>query len=413
LELHILEEGKRCLRCSKCVQGCPVRTPVPQMIDMLMEGKIKQAGEMLFKNNPLSVVCSLVCPHEITCEGHCILGKKGSPIRISDIEHYISDYYLNVMDLKPENSKNQRVGIIGSGPAGITISFLLALRGYKVTMFESQDRIGGIMRYGIPAFRLPKDILDRMEQRLTEIGVKIRPNTRVGKIITLDDLFRDGYEAVFIGTGVWAPHPLSIKGESLGHVHYAIDYLRNPDVYHLGDKVYVIGGGNTAMDVVRTAVRHGTNKVYLIYRKNEEDLSARKIEQEYARIDGVEFLLNLRPLEIVDGGLKVIRTEKIEENGSVLWRDKPGTEKFLDADTVIIATGQGPKTHIVSHNKGIKTNSQTQLVITDECGRTTRDGVFASGDVVSGAKTVVEAVAVSKRVANAIDGYLSGRTLNC
>ena len=413
MELHILDEGKRCLQCGKCTQGCPVNTPIPQMIKMLMEGNIKQAGEMLFKNNPMSVVCSLVCPHEAMCEGHCILGRKGSPIRISDIEHYVSDYYLNVMDLKPVAFKKQRVGIIGSGPAGITLSFLLALKGYKVTMFESQDHIGGIMRYGIPAFRLPKDILDRMGKRLAEIGVKIRPNTRVGKIITLDDLFRDGYEAIFIGTGVWDPNSLSIKGESLGHVHYAIDYLRNPDVYHLGNKVCVIGGGNTAMDVARTAIRHGAKDVYLLYRKEEEDISARKIEQEYARIDGVKFLLNVRPLEIVDGGLKVTRTEKTKNKGTVKWQDIKGTEEFFTADTVIIAAGQGPKAHIVSHNRGLETDPRTKLVVTDTCGRTTREGVFASGDVVSGAKTVVEAVAVSKRVADAMDNYLQGKTLNC
>lgn len=413
MELHILEEGKRCIQCGKCSEGCPVKTPVAEMIRLLLEGEIKKAGEMLFRNNPMSVICSLVCPHEKQCEGHCILGKRGSPIRISDIEHYISDYYLNVIDLKPLERKNQRVGIIGSGPAGITLSFLLALRGYKVTLFESQDRIGGVMRYGIPAFRLPKDILDRMEERLTEIGVKIRPNTRVGKIITMDDLFRDGYEAIFIGTGVWDPHTLSIKGESLGHVHYAIDYLRNPDVYHLGDNVCIIGAGNTAMDVARTVVRHGATKVYIMYRKDEGNIPARKIEQEYAHIDGVRFILNTRPIEITDEGIRIIHTEMIEREEGVSWHDKEGSEEIFPADSVIIAASQGPKSHIVSHNKGLEINPRTGLVLTDRCGRTTREGVFASGDVVTGAKTVVEAVKVSKRVADAMDNYLQGKKELC
>jgi glutamate synthase (NADPH/NADH) small chain len=409
LELHILDEGKRCLRCGKCSEGCPVNTPIAEMINLLMEGEIKRAGEMLFMNNPMSVVCSLVCPHEKQCEGHCVLGKKGSPIQISNLEHYISDYYLNVMDLRPEEKKDQRVGIIGSGPAGITISFLLALKGYKVTLFESQDRIGGVMRYGIPAFRLPKDILDRMEKRLTEIGVKIRPNTRVGKIITLDDLFRDGYEAIFMGTGVWNPNTLGIKGESLGHVHYAIDYLRNPDVYHLGERVCVIGAGNTAMDVARTVVRHGSGKVYVMYRKDEDHIPARKIEQEYSRIDGVQFLLNTRPLEVTEEGVKYINTENIGTEEDAVWQDVEGSEGFFPVDSVIVAASQGPRAHIVSNNRGLKINPRSGLVLTDECGRTTREGVFASGDVVTGAKTVVEAVRVSKLVAEAMDNYLQGK----
>lgn len=413
MELHIIDEGKRCLQCDKCSEGCPVNTPIADMIKFFLEGKIRQAGETLFRNNPMSVICSLVCPHERMCEGSCILGRKDKPVQISDIEHYISDYYLNVMDLRAEYENDQRIAIIGSGPAGITLSFLLSLKGYRVTLFESQDKIGGVLRYGIPAFRLPKDILDRMEQKLRELGVMIRPNTRVGKIITLDHLFRDGYKAIFIGTGVWNPNNLSIKGESLGHVHYAIDYLRNPDVYHLGDTVCVIGAGNTAMDVARTAVRHGAKSVYVIYRKDRDNIPARKIEQEYALIDGIQFVVKSRPLEIVDKGIKLIRTEKKITEEKVTWEDLDGSERLFPADSVIIAASQGPKAHIVSHNRGLDINPQTGLVLTDRCGRTTREGVFASGDVVTGAKTVVEAVAVSKRVANAMDNYLQEQKKLC
>jgi len=227
---HIIEEAKRCLQCKnpKCKQGCPVNTSIPEVIQLLLNSDIKKAGEMLFNNNPLSVICSLVCPHENQCEGNCVLGMKGSPVQISSIENYISSYYLNSSSLEKNERLNKRVAIIGSGPAGITIAFMLSLKGYDVTIFEAHDKIGGVLRYGIPEFRLPKIILDKLKDKLIELGVKIRPNTLIGPVININTLERDGYEAIFIGTGVWNPNTLNIKGESLGHVHYAIDYLKNP-----------------------------------------------------------------------------------------------------------------------------------------------------------------------------------------
>ncbi|KGG79866.1 dihydropyrimidine dehydrogenase [Caloranaerobacter azorensis H53214] len=406
---HIIEEAKRCLQCKnpKCSKGCPVNTPINEVIKLFLDGKISEAGEKLFLNNPLSSICSLVCPHEKFCEGNCVLSNKGNPIHWSSIEYYISDYYLNKMNIKPNIDPNKKIAIIGSGPAGITIAFILASRGYDITIFELHDKIGGVLRYGIPAFRLPKDILDRLEEQLIKMGVKIRPNILVGPVITIDDLFRDGYKAIFIGTGVWNPKPLRLKGESLGHVHYAIDYLKNPDVYNLGKKLCVIGAGNVAIDVARTALRKGVNEVYIMYRRGEEDMPASKREIEYARLDGVKFEFYKTPIEIIDNeGVKYLETKKIEENGEEKLIVLKNSEGIFKADSIIIATGQGPKANIVSHTRGIEIN-KFGLVITDECGRTTREGIFASGDVVTGAKTVVEAVKFSKKVANAIDEYVT------
>ena len=314
----VLTEAKRCLQCKKplCKEGCPVNTPVNEIVKMLLEGEISEAGEKLFNNNPLSLVCSLICPHSRQCEGHCILGKKGNPIQVSHIENYISDYYLNLLTIKYKIDKNKKVAIIGSGPAGITIAFILASKGYDITIFEAHDKIGGVMRYGIPEFRLPKEILDRIKEKLIQMGIKIRPNTLIGPTITVDDLFRDGYKAVFIGTGVWKPRGLTIKGETLGNVHYAIDYLKNPNVYTLGKKVCIIGAGNVAMDVARTVLRNGSREVYIIFRAGEEHIEADRIEVEYAKMDGVKFLYYTMPLEISDEGIKCVSTElRKDEDG--------------------------------------------------------------------------------------------------
>lgn len=407
---HIIEEGRKCLQCKnpKCTEGCPVQTPIKDVIKLLLEDNVISAGEKLFQNNPLSVVCSLVCPHEVQCEGHCILNKKGNAVEFSAIENYISDYYLNLntLDPKPLINPDRKVAIIGSGPAGITIAILLAAKGYSITIFEAHDKIGGVMRYGIPEFRLPKSILERIKDRLLAMGIKIRPNTLIGQMLTVDDLLNDGYKAVFIGTGVWKPNRLKIKGEGLGHVHYAIDYLKNPEVYALGNKVCVIGAGNSAMDVARTVLRHGSREVSIIYRKGMDDMPALEHEILYAKMDGVRFELYTKPLEITDQGFKYIKTrEVIQEDGTKTIEDIPGSEGVFEADSIIISIGQGPRTNIIDTTKGIDVK-KNGLVHADNFGRTTREGVFASGDVVTGAKTVVEAVRYSKEVARCIDEYI-------
>lgn len=404
----ILEEAERCLNCKRpmCKDGCPVNTPINEIIEMFLDGNIMESGEKLFKNNPLSVVCSLVCPHENQCEGHCVMGKKGSPVRISLIENYISDYYLNYINNEAIKKINKRIAIIGSGPAGITIAIMLRAKGYDVTIFEALDNIGGVLWYGIPEFRLPKSVLEKLKEKLISMGIKIRPNTLIGSSITIDDIFRDGYKAIFIGTGVWKPRTLGIKGETLGNVHYAIDYLKNPRVYNLGKRVCIVGAGNVAMDVARTALRNGTTDVNILFREGPDNIEAEPIEVKYAQIDGVKFEFFKTPIEIVDDGVKYLRTEiKEDEAGNKKVEYMKGSEDIFKADSVILAIGQGPRSNIVSNTIGINVNG-VGLVEVDQFGRTTREGVFASGDVVTGAKTVVEAVRVSKMVAQAIDEYV-------
>ena len=334
------------------------------------------------------------------------MGKKGNPIHISAIEHYISDYYLNVFKPKASSKNRGRVAIIGAGPAGITIAFLLAKKNYDVTIFEGNDQIGGILRYGIPDFRLPKTILDRLTDVLLGIGIKIRPNTIIGSSITIEELFRDSYRAVFIGTGTWRPLRLGIKGESLGHVYFAVEYLHNPDVYRLGKRVLIIGAGNVAMDAARTALRHGSREVFIVCNKGESSIKARELEIEYAKIDGVKFEFNKTAVEFTDEGV-IFADSRItaDESGRETATPIAGTEQLFPADSVIVAVSQGARSVVLSSTDGIEMQD-SGLVVTDDCGRTTREGIFASGDVVTGAKTVVDAVKVSRRVAEAIHEYI-------
>lgn len=403
--LHVMNEAKRCLKCKvpRCVKGCPVGTAIPEMIGMLLGGQIHEAGKMLFENNPLSLVCSLVCPHEAQCEGHCVLAAKGTPVHISSIEQYISDYSLEMLPVTAKERGKGHIGIIGSGPAGITLAFIMAMKGYEVTIFDMNDRIGGILHYGIPEFRLPKEIIARLERKLIELGVVIRPNVLIGPVLTVDDLFRDGYDALFIGTGVWNPRKLGIKGESLGNVHFGIDYLRNPDAYRLGDRVVVIGAGNVAIDVARTVLRHGVRHVSIMARSGRERLAARKHEIDYAEMDGVQFEFYKSPLEIRRDGV-VYQEMALTPEGLV---PAEGCHGILEASSVIVAVSQGPKSNIVNYTEGIQVDHQG-LIMADEAGATTRPGVFASGDVVTGARTVVEAVKYTKQVAERMDAYVQG-----
>ena len=400
---HVMDEANRCLQCKvpQCQKGCPIHTNIPEAIRLLKENKLNEAGWMLFENNPLTTVCSIVCNHEKQCEGHCILGKKGVPVHFSVIENYISSTYANQMTQGPAPSNGKKVAIIGSGPAGLTIAIILARYGYQVTIFEGKDKIGGILRYGIPEFRLPKSVIDDIEYRHLEMkGIKVRPNTNIGFAITIDDLFRDGYKAVFIGTGVWKPNVLHIKGESLGHVHFGINYLNNPDSYKLGKKVIIIGAGNAAMDVARTVIRKGSSDVtcYSITKK----VAASEYEFSYAQLEGVKFDYNRRPVEITDDG--VIFVDVLEEEDGSL-KDIPGTEKLENADSVIISISQGPLSRLVRTTEGLKA-TERGLLYADEKGHTSLPGVFSSGDVVNGARTVVEAVAHSKAVAESMHEYI-------
>ncbi|MCL2642317.1 MAG: NAD(P)-dependent oxidoreductase [Candidatus Bathyarchaeota archaeon] len=412
MKKYVIEDAKRCLQCETplCSKGCPIHTPIKEAIALFLESNLLEAGKLLFENNPLSLVCSYVCPQENKCEKHCIMGKRGTPVVISAIEQYISDYYL--YNYKPVRSLRDRgkVAILGSGPAGMTIAFLLAKKNYDVTIFERHDQVGGILRYGIPEFRLPKRIVDQLMNSLIENGVKIRPNTSIGSNLTVDDLFRDGFLAIFMGTGVWQPRKLNIKGESLGHVHFAIEYLKNPSVYRLGKSLIIIGAGNVALDVARTAFRHGCEEVLIVYYKDRDAMNVSAHELQYAEIDGVRLELNKLAVEIVDEGVVFADSEVyVDENERKRVRPILGTEKLYQSDSVIIAVSQGPRTIVISSTTGINMGGNG-LVVVDGFGHTSREGVFAGGDVVTGARTVVEAVVASRKIAETIDNYITKKT---
>lgn len=400
--LHVIDEAKRCLNCKKprCQEGCPIHTPIPVMIQMLLQGEMPEAAEMVFANNPLSVICSLVCDHEKQCEGHCVKGIKGEPVHISSIENYILDTCFDRMKLERLPKNGKRIAVVGAGPAGITIAILMACRGYKVTIFEVKEKIGGIMRYGIPEFRLPKSILDRYYVKMKELGILFRPNFALGGSTGVEDLLRDGYHAVFIGTGTWRPYQLHIPGETFGNVHYGINYLNNPDVYDLGDRVLVIGAGNAAMDVARTAIRKGSRHV-TVYSITEVPAASPK-EVEYAKLDGVEFEYLQTAIEIRDEGAMICDVEWTEDGKLV---KKEETARLVPADSIIISISQGPQDRIVNRDKELQVDDRG-LLKTDANGETTMPGIFASGDVVTGAKTVVEAVKYSKMIADAMDEYV-------
>lgn len=400
--LHVIDEAKRCLNCKKprCQEGCPIHTPIPVMIQMLLQGEMPEAAEMVFANNPLSVICSLVCDHEKQCEGHCVKGIKGEPVHISSIENYISDTCFDRMKLEQLPKNGKRIAVVGAGPAGITIAILMACRGYKVTIFEVKEKIGGIMRYGIPEFRLPKSILDSYYVKMKELGILFRPNFALGGSTGVEDLLRDGYHAVFIGTGTWRPYQLHIPGETFGNVHYGINYLNNPDVYDLGERVLVIGAGNAAMDVARTAIRKGSRHV-TVYSITEIPAASPK-EVEYAKLDGVEFEYLQTAIEIRDEGAIICDVEWTEDGKLV---KKEETARLVPADSIIISISQGPQDRIVNRDKELQVDDRG-LLKTDANGETTMPGIFASGDVVTGAKTVVEAVKYSKMIADAMDEYV-------
>lgn len=361
-----------------------------------------EAGELLFENNPMSLICSMVCNHEQQCAGHCVLGKKGSPVHFSSIETYISDMYLDRMEIPKPVPNGMKAAVIGAGPGGITAAICLAKKGYDVTIFEWKGKIGGIMRYGIPEFRLPKSILDRYQDRLENMGIHIRPNTTIGAVLMIDDLFRDGYKAVFIGTGAEKPKSLGIQGESLGNVYFGLNYLANPQGHKIGDKVAVIGMGNAAMDVARTALRQGARSVTLFTRGKRVTASSNEVD--YARLDGAEFVFG-KQIQYIEETGPVFKTSIFDEDGHIV-----GYEAELyhfEADSVIISVSQMPRKKLVRTTDGLQADERGNLIV-DENYMTTRPGVFAAGDVVTGPKTVVHAVEAAKQAAEFMDRYMRG-----
>ena len=402
----IKKEAERCLKCKKpqCALHCPVETPIPQVTQLFLDGEMEKAGEMLFRNNPLSAVTAVICPHERNCAGHCVLGIKSTPIEFYRVEEYISRFYLETITV-PEIEKNGiKVAVAGAGPAGIVMTLLLLLNGYDVTLFEAQDNIGGVLRYGIPPFRLPRDLLDMYKDLMIRLGVHFRPNTRIGTNIRIEDLFPDGYKAVFVAAGTGRPNKLGLLGETLGHVHFAIDYLKSPETFNLGKQVCIVGAGNVAIDAARTAIRRERSHVTILHFMGEEDMTANRDEIEMAEIDGVEFIHFAQAVRIQEDSVRCVRVRRIEnEDGSVSF-EEDYTETFdVPADAVILAIGQGPGADL--HTGSIQL-TQRGLLEVNEWGETSTPGVFAAGDIVTGPKTVVEAVAFTKKVFTRMEEYL-------
>lgn len=370
------------------------------MIKHFKEDKVKEAGEFLFKNDPLSVVCSLVCDYDRQCEGHCVLGRKGQPVHISSIENYISEACLDNMEIECAPLNGKMVAVIGGGPAEITIALEMRKKGYEVTIFDAKDKIGGVLRYGIPEFRLSKSILDRYAKKLRSVGINIRPNTTIGGALEIKDLLIDGYKAIFIGTGVWRPKKLGVSGESLGNVHFAIDFLANPTSYELGENIAIIGVGNTAMDVARTILRSGRHNVTMYARRLKSEAS--KDELEYALLDGAKIEYGMK-IERIEKDGPVFKKNIFNDEGEIF--EEEDEEIKIKADQTFIAISQGPKSKLVNTTDGLKA-SKNGLLHTNEKGETTCEGIFAAGDVVLGAKTVVQAVLYAKEVAANMDEYI-------
>ena len=404
MAVRIVEEANRCLGCRRplCREGCPISTNIPEVIRLFKEGDMETAGKMLFENNPLTLVCSLVCNHENQCEGHCIRGRKDTPVHFSAIESFISDLYLDRMAVDRKPTNGHKVAVIGGGPAGIAVAIELAHEGFSVTIFDAKDKLGGVMRYGIPEFRLPRTVLDRITRRVTEMGVKFRASTTIGGALEIGDLLRDGYETVFIGTGVWRPRTLGMRGESLANVHFAMDYLGNPDSFDLGESVAVIGVGNSAMDVARTALRHGARRVRMFARTRKVHASSEELD--YAQLEGAEIVYGHRIVELTEKG-PVFQVTRYDEQGEPVG-DEP-EPLLVEADSIVIAISQGPKNKLVLTTPGLECASNGLLIV-DENGMTTVDGVFAAGDVVTGSNTVVHAVAAAKKAAQSMARYMLG-----
>lgn len=402
MALHIVAEANRCLNCKnpRCQQGCPVHTPIPKVIGMFKEGRLMEAGQLLFENNPLSAVCAIVCNHEKQCAGNCIRGIKETPIHFSSIEEYISDMYLDRMAVRRPEKKDKKAAVIGCGPAGMTAAIKLAEAGYPVTVFEWKGKIGGLLQYGIPEFRLPKSFLDRYQARMEEMGITIRTNTTIGSVLMIDELLRDGYASIFIGTGAEKPRTLGLQGESLGNVLFGLNYLANPKGHKLGDTVAIIGMGNAAMDVARTALRNGSRHVTLYARSN--NVTASSSEVSYTELDGAEFVFGMHIEKITDEG-PVFRKAIFDENDGIVGYEEEPVQ--VHADSTIISISQVPRKKLARTTEGLELTERGLLEV-DENYMTTRPGVFGAGDVVTGAKTVVHAVDGAKKAAASMIRYM-------
>ena len=429
-EEEAVEEAKRCLQCKKplCVQGCPVSIDIPAFIKKITERDFKGATEVIAKSSALPAVCGRVCPQETQCEGKCIRGIKGDPVAIGKLERFVADWSREngFVPAAPEKTNGRKVAVIGSGPAGLTCAGDLAKMGYEVTIFEALHEPGGVLTYGIPEFRLPKNTVVRSEiDNVKKLGVKIETNVIIGKSVTIDELMdEEGFEAVFIGSGAGLPKFMGIPGENANGVFSANEYLTRNNLMKAfcddydtpiaaGKKVAVVGGGNVAMDAARTALRLGA-EVHVVYRRSEAELPARAEEVHHAKEEGVVFDLLTNPVEILTDendwvtGMVVRKMELGEPDASGRRRpvEVPGSDYTIEVDTVIMSLGTSPNPLISSTTEGLEINKRKCIVAQEENGQTSREGVFAGGDAVTGAATVILAMEAGKAGARGIDAYL-------
>ena len=435
-----VEEAKRCLNCKNrpCVNGCPVNIQIPDFISRIKEGDFEGAYQIINKTSSLPAVCGRVCPQESQCESKCTLGIKFEPVGIGRLERFVADYHNANDNAKVEvpKSNGHKVAIVGSGPSGLTCAGDLAKKGYKVTIYEALHQAGGVLVYGIPEFRLPKSIVSKEVDTLKKLGVDVETNVVIGKTLTIDELFDMGFEAIFVGSGAGLPNFMNIPGEGYKGVYSANEFLtrsnlmkaykENPDTPIMkGGNVIVVGGGNVAMDAARTALRLGADKVYIVYRRSMEELPARKEEVEHAMEEGIEFKLLCNPIEVLGyenkedkrdpkngfvTGVKCIKMELGAPDEKGRRRPVPikDSEFVIDANAVIIAIGTSPNPLIKNTTKGLEVNSHGGIIVNEE-GLTSRESVYAGGDAVTGAATVISAMGAGKLAAKSIHEYLSNK----
>ena len=440
-EATALDEAARCLNCKNmpCVSGCPVNVHIPEFIAKVRELDFEGAYQVINKSSSLPAVCGRVCPQETQCESKCVRGIKGEAVGIGRLERFVADWHNEHCTEAPRlpEQNGHKVAIVGSGPSGLTCAGDLAKLGYKVTVYEALHLAGGVLVYGIPEFRLPKSIVQKEVDTLKALGVDVETNVVIGKTLTVDELFEMGYEAIFIGSGAGLPRFMGIPGESLKGVYSANEFLTRSNLMKAyksdattpimhAKKVAVVGGGNVAMDAARTALRMGAEKVYIVYRRSLEELPARKEEVEHAMEEGIEFRLLNNPTKIIGfenpddrrdprngfvTGMECIKMELGEPDASGRRSpvEVPGSEFVLDVDCVIIAIGTSPNPLIKSTTEGLDVNRKGGIVVEEATGLTSREGVYAGGDAVTGAATVILAMGAGKTAAKAIDEYLSGK----